>query len=341
MRRIGGVWDTITSFHNLCRAARNAARGRHGVKGVARFLDRLEPEALRLQRELQQASWRPGMPTRFTVHDPKVREITAAPFRDRVVHHALIDPLEPSFDRRMVSHSYACRRGKGQHAALRQARRLVRAFPWFLKLDVQGFFPSLRHDVVLDTLARLVKDRAALGLCEVIVRHGGAGGCGLPISHLTSQWFANLVLDRIDHWLVEELRVPGYVRYMDDFVLFGAERESLRGWRVAIEDRLAGLGLRLKDRATILAPAGQGLPFLGFCVYRGMLRLRPGNLRRSRARLRHRVWQFRQGRFDEARLADCARSVIAHMAVGNTLALRRAWFAGTESGADRWLLQPR
>lgn len=126
MRRIGSVWETIVSFDNLCSAAIAAARGKRTVRGVARFMERLEPEVLQLQRELRSDSYRPGASTTFVVHDPKTREITAAPFRDRVVHHALIDPLEPWLDRRMIAHSYACRRGRGQHRALGRATRLLR-----------------------------------------------------------------------------------------------------------------------------------------------------------------------------------------------------------------------
>jgi RNA-directed DNA polymerase len=344
MRRIGSVWETIVSFDNLCSAAQAAARSKRAVRGVARFMERLEPEVLQLQRELRGGSYRPGAPVTFTVHDPKTREITAAPFRDRVVHHALIDPLEPWLDRRMIAHSYACRRGKGQHRALRRARQLIRRHEWFLKLDVRAFFPSLRHDVVLDTLRRVVKDRCALRLAEAIIRAGGSDGTGLPIGHLTSQWFANLVLDRLDHEVTETMRAPGYLRYMDDFVLFADAKSWLREAHAEIAAHLAANGLELKDGATVLAPARQGLPFLGFRIYRGTARLRPDNLRRTRARLRHRQWQFGQGVFDEARLADCTRSVTAHLTHGNTLALRRSWFTtdkNTQTATDRQLLQPR
>ena len=341
MRRIGNVWPEVVSFDNLCAAAHRAARGKRTVRSTARFLDRLEPEVLQLQRELVAGSYRPGAAVTFFVHDPKRREITAAPFRDRVVHHALIDPLEPHFDRRMIANSLACRRGKGQHAALRQARKLVRRHDWFLKLDVRQFFPSLAHEVVLATLRRLIKDRRVLELCKVIVRAGGTAGRGLPIGHLTSQWFANLVLDRLDHWACEQLRIEGYLRYMDDFVLFAAGKPRLRTAHAAVSEQLAELGLALKDTATVLAPARQGLPFLGFAIHRGTTRLRPDNLRRIRTRLRRRRKQFEQGQFDQQRLADCTRSVIAHLTHGNTLAWRRAYFADNETAADRRLRQPR
>ena len=149
MRRIGGVWGEIVSFENLMRAARHAARGKRRVASVARFLDRVELEVLQLQRELLEGSYHPGEPFEFKIVDPKPRTISAAPFRDRVVHHALIEVLEPWFDRRMIHASFACRRGKGTHAALDHAQHLVRRHAWFLKMDVEGFFASIPHAVVM------------------------------------------------------------------------------------------------------------------------------------------------------------------------------------------------
>lgn len=338
MRRLGAIWPTITSFGNLRRAALRAARGKRTVRSVAAFCERLEPELLLLQRELLAGTWQPGRPTTFTIRDPKLRTITAAPFRDRVVHHALIDPIEGWLDRRMTPHSHACRRGKGQHAARCRAQQLLRRHAFFLKLDVQGFFPSLRHDVALATVARCIKDRAALQLFERIVRHGSTDGRGLPIGNLTSQWVANLVLDRLDHLLVEVERVPGYVRYMDDFVLFAQDKPALHRWRARVAAFLADLGLQLKPTATLLAPAAQGLPFLGFRLYRGTVRIRPQNLRRTKARWRARCRQHALGLFDERRLADCVRAQLAHLAHGSTLALRQAWF---HPAADRRRSEPR
>jgi len=302
VKRVGRLWPSIVTFEHLRRSALRAARGKRRVRGVARFLADLEPELLALQRELVEDRWRPGRAYTFEIHDPKRRTITAAPFRDRVVHHALMDRLEPALDARMVGQSFACRRGKGTHAAVDHAQRLVRRHEWFLKLDVAKCFESLEHDVVLEALARVVKDRRVLRLADRIVRAHGASGVGLPIGNLTSQWLANLVLDRLDHHVLEELRPGGYVRYMDDFVLFDDERPRLVELLDAVTAFLAErLHLRVKHRATILAPAQQGLPFLGWRVYRGMRRIRPSNLRR----LRHRK------RSDRALLARAGRGVAA------------------------------
>ncbi|MBI4614506.1 MAG: group II intron reverse transcriptase domain-containing protein [Planctomycetes bacterium] len=336
MRRVGNLWPSIVAFDNLLRAARVAARGKRRSVAALRFLERLEPEVLALQRELEAGSYRPGPTITFQILDPKARTIAVSPFRDRVVHHALVDPLEPIFERRMIADSYACRRGKGTHAALRRAQEFLRRYEYFLKLDVEHFFETVSHDVALDTLARIIKDRNVLDLLEKIVRTHivpGHGGRAIPIGALTSQWIANLVLDRLDHHVKEKLRTPAYLRYMDDFVLFAHGKARLSDARREVEDYLGDtLRLRLKEKATILAPAWQGLPFLGFRLYRGLVRVRPENARRSRARIAHREGQFRRGEIDETQLAGAVRSVVAHLDHGTTRALRRRWFEPIEEG---------
>ena len=351
---IDGVWAEITSFANLCRAVKRAAQGKRQVKGVARFMMALEPEVLRLQRELATGTWLPGTPATFVIRDPKERVITAAPFRDRVVHHALIDPLERFLDSCLLPHAFACRRGFGQHRALQQAQALLRRHGWFLKMDVAQFFASLRHTVVLETVDTLVADRQARALFATIVRGQGSvdqGSVdrGLPIGHLTSQWLANLVLGRLDRCIVAGPGPRGYLRYMDDFVVFGSSKHELRATHAAVVEQLAALGLTPKARATILAPCHAGLPFLGWRLYRGTIRLRPENLRRTRRRIRVREAQHRHGLLDERQLGDAVRSVVEHMRHGSTLSLRRAWFDGDTSDDDmkntgtgrRLLVEPR
>lgn len=334
MRRVGNLWDRIVSFPNLMAAARRAARGKRTTRGAARFLDRLESEVLRLERELNDGTWRPGVAHSFEIHDPKTRTITAAPFRDRVVHHALMDVLGPVFEKRMLDSSFACRVGRGTHAALRTARQLVRSYDWFLKLDIKKCFPSIRHDVVVESVARCVKDRRVLTLCRTILEGTCADawadvrGVGIPIGNLTSQWFANVVLDRLDHHVKEVMRVPGYLRYMDDFALFAPAKETLASALVDVRSFVEHhLRLELKDRATILAPVDEGMPFLGFRVYRGMTRLRPATARRTRERLRRRAAQRRHGWIDAGQLARSTLSMVAHLEHGTTRAWRRELFS--------------
>jgi retron-type reverse transcriptase len=329
MRRATNLWSPIISFANLLAAARTASLGKRATASVARFLERLEPEAVRLQFELATGVWRPSRGHHFTILDPKPRVITVVPFRDQVVQHALIRHLEPVFERRMIFDSYACRRGKGTHAALRRARGFVRRHRHFLKLDVRSFFASVRHDVVMETLVRVLKDRRVLALCECILSgppEEPSDGVGLPLGSLTSQWFANMVLDRLDHHVKEVLRVHAYVRYMDDLVLAADGKAELHDAHASIgaflRDRLS---LALKDEVTMLAPVTEGLPFLGWRIFRGTVRLRPENLRRYFWRLRFARWQFETGRRTGESYRRSAASVFELLRQGNTLNLRRSF----------------
>ena len=223
VRRAGGLWSEVVSFHGLLARGRRAARGKRSAHGAARFLERREFEVLSLQRD---CGGDLAARTALHVRDPGPE----APDDHR---RALPRPGRPPRPDEVARAGLRAADGlrllrlpEGQGHALRpwRAQRFVRRFGWFLKMDV-AFFPSLRHDVVLDTLEHVVKDRRVLDLCATIRGPDpGTDTVGLPIGSLTSQWFANLVLDRLDHHVKEDLRIPGYVRYMDDFALFADDR---------------------------------------------------------------------------------------------------------------------
>jgi hypothetical protein len=312
------------SFEALRKAARRAALGKRDREEVARFLCDLEPEVLQLERELKEGSWRPGAYRTFTINDPKERTISAAPFRDRVVHHAVCAALGPVIERRLIDDTFACRKGKGTLGALRRAQLFARRHGYSLNLDISRFFDSVDHSILKKILRSVVKDQSFLSLLDTIVESGGIEGRGLPIGNLTSQWFANLYLDGLDHFVKETLRVPGYVRYMDDLLLFAGSKARLRKAYRAVQEWLASeRGLQLKERVARLAPTYEGLPFLGWQVYPGQLRRRRESLRRSVRRLRWREAQWQSGQLSTEKLVQAHSSVYAHLSCGGTLGLRR------------------
>jgi hypothetical protein len=329
MRRVGELFPGVCSFEALLRAARLAARGKKHRLAVARFLWNLEPELLQLQAELRDGSYRPGESRKFMIHDPKEREISVAPFRDRVVHQVLCGVVAPVLERSAIHHSYACRVGKGTHRAIRQAQRLVRGRAFFLKCDVRRFFASVDHGVLKMLLRRCLKDDRVLDLCDRIIDAGGAealGGCrtGLPIGNLTSQHLANSYLCGLDHFVLEELRPPGYLRYMDDFLLFDDDRGRLAAMLREVRDWLADRrALCLKEQATLLTRSAAGLPFLGLRIYPGVLRLRRRKARRFVRLLRRRVLEHREGRLTDAALQGSLGSILAHVQPGSGAAFRR------------------
>jgi len=317
-------WTVITSFANLRHATTRAARGKRANATIARFLERREPQLLALQGELRSGAWRPGVPTVFTIRDPKPREITAAPFIDRVVHHALIGPLEERFDAALCPETFACRRGKGTHRALDHAQACLRSASHFLKLDIARCFPSIQHEVVRATLAPFGLGVPVLEVIDrLLAGPDGTATQGLPIGSLTSQWFANLVLGRLDRFVADALRPSGYVRYMDDCVLFADGKSGLREAHGALAEFVrTTLCLELKERATLLAPAHQGLPFLGWRLYRGTRRIRPENLARCRARLKSRRAQHRAGVLASERYLAAVRAHFVHLGGPETIEIR-------------------
>jgi RNA-directed DNA polymerase len=289
MKRAHHLFEQVASFSALLAAAGRAARGHRHTTGAARFLVEKEVRCLALERELVSGEWSPHGYETFTVHDPKTRLISAAPFVDRVVHHAICTPLEPVLERWMLPHSHACRRGRGTHGALREALRLTRRYGAFLKLDVRHHFETIDHAVLKGVLRSRIKDRRFLELCNRITDFGAPGsppGRGLPIGNLTSQHFANAFLTPLDHLVVHRLRPSGYVRYMDDLLLFDDSQCRLAEHEVAIATFLSeSLRLDVKTEATRRGAPSSGVPFLGFRLFPGVIRLLPSRRRRLRKQL--------------------------------------------------------
>ena len=333
MKRVGHVFEQMVTFDNLMPAARKALRGHKKYAGpAAAFYLRLEPEVLALEEELRSGQYRPAPFHTFTISEPKQRCISASAFRDRVVHHAICRIIEPLLDRGMIADSYACRIGKGAHAAVQRAQHFARRLPYFLQCDISKYFESIDHDVLKQILARKFKDARLLELLSLIIDHpvpGYAPGAGLPIGALTSQLFANLYLSELDHVLKDRLQIQGYLRYMDDFLVFGQQKASLRAWLTVIRQVVTEqLRLTLKAHALRLAPVAQGIPFLGFRIFPGVIRLDRRHVIRFRRNIRAREQAYRRGDLDEDGLVRSVSSMIAHIAHANTYHMRQDVFWG-------------
>ena len=328
MPRCEPSFSRVASFLALVRAARVAARGHRRSPEVADFLLEVEVNALALERELLAGTYRPGAYRTFCVRDPKPRVISAPPFRDRVVHHALCAELEPALERGAAPESFACRRGKGTLAAIHHARSLARRFRYWLKLDVRRFFETASHAVLRRLLFRRVSDPGLRGLVDRLLDAGAPGsppGRGLPIGNLTSQHFANFYLGPVDRLVKRELRPGGYCRYMDDILLFGQHREPLWTAHRRIRERASyGLELELRREVTRLAPVSEGVPFLGFVVFPGTVRFDPRRVRRWWRRMDGLERGLDAGRLSEEDAARSAASLVGWAMHGDTLMLRRS-----------------
>lgn len=331
MKRHGHLFEQVVEYGNLLAAAHRARRGKRDRIAVARFVFDLEPNLLRLQEELRSGSYRMRPYRTFIIREPKRRRICAADFRDRVVHHAICAALDPIFDGCLIDDTFACRRGKGTHAAVRRLQQFSRRFRYVLMCDVRRYFENVDHDVLRALCRRKLKDRALLSLLDRIIDHplpGAEPGKGVPIGNLTSQYFANLYLGELDHFVKERLRLPGYLRYMDDFAAFGDNKSELQWGLAAIREFLhATLRLEPREERTLLAPVTQGVPFLGFRVFPGVVRLDGGKLARMRRRVRQREAAYRLGGIDEEELAQSVRGMLGHVCHIDSLEARRQLFA--------------
>ena len=345
MKRLDGIWNAVTSFGNLLRAYRKARRGKRSKRGVAEFGLNLEHELLALQRSLQEGTYQPGEYRLFTIYERKPRLIAAAPFCDRVVHHAVMQVIEPQLDRTFISDSYACRRGKGVHAAVDRYQAWAQTYRYVMKMDIQQYFPSIDHDLLKEKLRRRIKDARVLDLLDRIIDSAPRGftprpyfpgddlftsldrRTGIPIGNLTSQFFANLYLDEFDQYMKQVWKVRPYLRYVDDMVALDQDKAWLAEIRAAVNERLAADRLRLHPHKAHISPVGDGLNLLGYVVYPTRRRLRSDNGHRFARKVRRMAEAYRTGRLEWPTVAASVQSWIGHAQHADTEGLRRAIFS--------------
>ena len=344
MKRHKHLFEEFCSLENLFAASREALKGKRCKPGVARYFAEQEKEVVALAEELREGTYRHGAYRYFTIHEPKERVVAAAPFRDRVLHHAIVRVIEPIFERRFIEDSFACRRGKGTHAALHRAADFARRYRYALKCDVTKYFPSIDHLVLLRLVRRAVGDERLMSVIEEVigshqdgVEREWAGDDlmavtlrlrGLPIGNLTSQFFANVYLNELDQFVKHGLRVRGYVRYVDDFILFDDDRGRLRECGDAIRAKLEELRLRINPDKYRLLPCRLGVDFVGFvCFADGRRRVRTANARGFQRRLRRKLWLARNGGMPLAKVSESVRSWVGHAAHAQSWGLRREIFS--------------
>jgi RNA-directed DNA polymerase len=308
----------------------------------------LEDNLVQLQAELRGKSYRPGAYASFYIHEPKRRLISAAPFRDRVVHHCLCNVIEPLFERRFIADSYANRVGKGTHRALDRCQQFARRNRYVLQFDVRQFFPSIDHAVMRDILGRVIADEDVKWLVDRILASGigvlseeydmvyfpgddllaAQRPRGLPIGNLTSQFWANCYLDPFDHFVKRELRCKAYLRYVDDFLLFSDDKHQLLAWREAIIERMTGRRLTIHEERAQVRPATEGIPFLGFVVFRHRRRLKRRKGIAYGRRLRALAEQYADGGITLEQVTASVQGWVNHARYGDTLALRGVLLGG-------------
>ena len=327
MRRVGNLMPEIIRFDTLCEAFLRASKGKQDKAAVKHFREHLDERIEMISRQLSEGSFSFSRYHFFTIYDPKKRTICAAPFDARVVFHAVVKVCDPVFERYQVYDSYACRRGKGTYKALERAMLFSRRYSWFAKLDVRKFFDSVDHEVLLQALARLFKDRELLHvLAQIVHSYSASPGKGLPMGNLTSQYFANHYMALADHYVKDQLKVKGMVRYMDDILMFDDDKERLL---CIVEEYTKMLRdvLRLELHPTIVNKTHFGIPFLGYVVHPYKLRLNERSLTRFVKKTEQFESLWSEGDMDEEECRVRMQCMLAFADKADVKALRSRLFA--------------
>jgi retron-type reverse transcriptase len=338
------MWEILTSLRNLFAAYHQAAAGKRSKPDVAGFEMNLEDNIFCLREKLIHHTYHHGPYHSFYIHDPKKRLISAAGFEDRVVHHALCRVIEPPIEKSFIYDSYANRIGKGTHKALDRCTQYLRSYDYYLQLDIRQYFPSIDHAILMRILSRKIRDEQVLALCQHILR-SGVGVLnedyqmvyfpgddlfavnrprGLPIGNLTSQFWANVYLDGLDHTIKRQLRCPGYVRYVDDMLLFSDSKAELRVMWFAIVRALADLRLTIHQKEPQPTPVWHGVTFLGFRCFPDHRRLKRTKAIYSRRKIKSDWIAVQNNEITPEYFVQRLQSWISHAGYGNTWGLRRS-----------------
>lgn len=304
-RTTTGLYGQIYDFDNLYQAYVEARRGKRYRGEVLRYAAAAEENLINLQNHLIWESWMPGRAREFTVFEPKRRNIQAPPFADRVLHHALVRVVDPLFERTFISDSFACRTGKGTQAAVKRAQHFIRLARrqwgdgvYVIQADISKFFPSIRHDVLMTEIERVIGDRRVLDLWRrILAGYGHDDGVGLPVGALTSQLGANVILSRLDHTAKDDMGLRYYVRYMDDFIVVVPNKEAAKRTLAALEAQVSALGLSLNPK-TAYHPWQRGLDFCGYRIWPTHILPRKRNVKRARLQFRALSRRYAAGRVD-------------------------------------------
>lgn len=289
----------VFSFKNLYRAYLQCRKNKRSKRKALEFELNAEENLLKLTEELQQRTYSPLPPTCFITESPKVREIFAADFRDRIVHHLLVSYLEPKWEPKFIHDSYACRKGKGTHAAVKRLQSFMRkvsnnrsAAAYFLQIDIKSFFVSINKNILFEIVSRKESNPDIIWLLKALIFHDPALApeikgrlslfdlipahkslfhtknlTGLSIGNYTSQFFANVYLNEIDQFVKHKLHCRYYLRYVDDMILLSKNRLQLEEWEAGVRKYLqTRLDLDLNMKRRKLGPLTNGCNFLGYII---------------------------------------------------------------------------
>jgi len=305
-KRFGFLYEKIYEWNNLLNAFHKAKKGKSNNQEVLEFEYDLENRLIEIQKQLEDQNYIFSGYKSFQIYEPKKRTISCAPFQDRVIHHAICNIINPIIDKSIISDSYACRKGKGLHKAVRRGFYFYKNNEFCYKLDIRKYFYTIDQEILLNKLSSKFKDHKLLNLFLQLLStykteseyyfpfekdnlFDYARNRGLPIGNLTSQIFANFYLSGFDHFVKEELHQRDYIRYMDDVLVFSNDKNELQEVKENIREKLASLRLHIHPDKNVISKTKHGINFLGFRYKNSRINLQNKNLIRFKRNLKKRA----------------------------------------------------
>lgn len=332
MKREGNLKERIVDIDNVALAAHKAFRGKRGKAEVKDFVKDFNRNISVLRDKIESGNIVVGDYHYFTIYDPKERIICAANLEERILHHAIMNVCHTRFDKSLVYDTYATRPGKGVYAALDRAQRAMCRYNYYAKLDVRKYYDNIDHVILKSAIKRLFKDKWLLGIFERIIdSYSVQPGKGIPIGNLTSQYFANIYISALDHYMKEVIRVPLYVRYMDDVLMFCNDKCILRDY-VSAFVRYARCENGLEIKQPLLGKCSSGVSFLGYKVMPGYMLLNGRSKKRFRAKLNEYCKMYSMGNIGDEELSLRLVPLIAFTRHAKSMGFRRACVVATFDG---------
>jgi len=275
MKRIGNLYEQIISIENLKLVDEKARKGKRQSYGVIIHDKNREANIIELNKILKEKTFKTSRYNVFKVYEPKEREIYQLPyFPDRIVHHAVMNLLEPIWVSIFTADTYSCIKGKGIHAAVKKIKHDLKDLngtQYCLKLDIRKFYPTIDHVILKRIIRKKIKDADLLELLDKIIDSAN----GVPIGNYLSQYFANLYMAYLDHHIKEVLQVKFYYRYADDMVVLSGSKAEL--WAIFAEIKTFltdNLNIEIKSNYQIFPVSARGIDFLGYVFYHTHVLLR-------------------------------------------------------------------
>ncbi len=330
------LYDKIISYDNLYLAYRKARKRKTLKPYVVAFEENLKENILTLHYELLTETYSPRPLKTFILRDPKTRKISKSDFRDRIVHHAVCNIIEPIFDKAFIYDSYANRIGKGTHKAIKRFEYFKRKITknctrsaFVLKADIKHYFETVDHKILLNILKKKILDEKTLRLIKIILDNHQTkiSSKGMPLGNLASQFFANVYLNELDQYVKHKLRVKHYIRYVDDFIITDADKEKLEIYKKQINTFLdEKLALELNPDKSKIYAINKGVPFLGLRIYSYHRLLCRRNIRKFKEKLIELMVRYDNKNIDYDIIYNVIEGWTAYSNTANSYNLRKRLF---------------